>query len=78
MSIPSRSMWNILWTPAISVNKGCCSHQALSHCSHLQQCTLRGFRMEKNMILALDSQGGYGRNDFSEPDSCISPYVEKR
>ena len=29
--------------------------QALSHCSHPQVCTLRGFRMEKKSILALDS-----------------------
>ena len=29
--------------------------QALSHCSHPQRCTLKGLRMGKNRILALDS-----------------------
>jgi len=32
--------------PAISAYRRC--HQAISHCSHPQVCTLRGFRMEKS------------------------------
>ena len=41
--------------PAISANRRCCSHQASRHSSYPQQCTLRGLRMEKNRILALDT-----------------------
>ena len=38
-----------------------------------QLCTLRGFMMEKNKILALDLKGIISIN----PDSCIFPYIEK-
>ena len=44
----------------ISVNKGCCSHQAT------QWYTLRGFRMEKSRILALDNN-----NNISNPLSLL-------
>ena len=40
-------------SPAISANKSCCSHQVISHGIHLQLCTPREFRTEKNRILAL-------------------------
>ena len=42
-------------SPAITVNKGRWGHQAFSHCSRPQWCPLRGFRMGKNRILALES-----------------------
>ena len=32
--------------PSVSVNKGCCSHQTLGYCSHVQGSTLRRYRME--------------------------------
>ena len=51
--------------PALSVNKECCSHQAISHYS--QDCTLRGFTMEKNRILTLDSQWACQGNDLNDP-----------
>ena len=35
------------------------SCQVLSPCSHPHQCTLRGLRIGKNRILALDSSGAY-------------------
>ena len=38
----------------LSVNKGCCSHQA-NNCRHLQVYTLRELKMGKNRILALNS-----------------------
>ena len=55
---------------AISVNKGCCGHEAVSHCKPPHpplQCSLRGFRGEENRIVALDSENEYQRNDFSKP-----------
>ena len=39
----------------ISVNKKCCSHQAISNCRHSQVCTLRELKMGKNGVLAPDS-----------------------
>ena len=63
--------------PAISVNKWCCSHQDISHYSHLWGCTLRKLRMRKHRILASDSWGAYQRNDFSEPRFLHLPYHRK-
>ena len=41
--------------PTISVNKGCCGHQVISHCTYPQECSLRsGFRTEKSRNMALD------------------------
>ena len=51
--------------------------QALSHCNHPQRCALRGLRMEKNWILALDTQGVPQRNDFSEPRLLHLPILRK-
>ena len=51
---PHPGLWSVLFSilgcpvdPAISVNKGCCGHQAVSHCSCPWLWTLRGFRVEK-------------------------------
>ena len=35
-------------------------------------------RMWKHRKLAPDTWGTYQRNDFSDPDSYIFPYIEKR
>ena len=40
---------------AISVYKGCCGHWVISYCRCPRMCTLRGFRMKSNRILALNS-----------------------
>ena len=59
----------LLWTKillAISVNKGRCSHQAIT----LQPpgwWILREPRIRKHRMLAPDSWGAYQRNDFREP-----------
>ena len=44
-------------------------HQAkpVSHCSHPQLCTWRGFTLVKNWILALHSWGPYQRSSFIKP-----------
>ena len=52
---PSYSTCKQKISPAMSVNKGCCGPQIISYCRYPQQCTLRGFRVEINRILALDS-----------------------
>ena len=49
----------------LSVNKGC------------WQSTLRGLRMEKSRILALDSKVHIKGIISMSPDSCIFPYTEK-
>ena len=62
--------------PAISVNKRCCSHQAIT-LQPPRWCTLRRLRMRKHRILALDSQGAYQRNDFNEPRLLHLPILRK-
>ena len=52
-------------------------HQTLSLCSYPQRCTLRGFRIEKNRILALDSSGEYQRNNFNKPRLLHLPIHRK-
>ena len=52
-------------------------HQAVSHRSHLQWCTLRRLRVRKHRILAPDSWGAYQRNDFSEPRLLHLPIHRK-
>ena len=47
----------------VSVNTGCCSLQAVSHCRHPQLCTLRGFKIRYR---AVDSYGACQRNDFNQ------------
>ena len=63
--------------PVISANKGFCGHQALSLCSHPQWCILRGLRMGKSRMLALDSQGAEQRNDSNEPRHLQLPIHRK-
>lgn len=41
--------------PALSVNKGCCCHQAISLSHRIQVSTVTQFKMEKSRTLALDS-----------------------
>ena len=53
-------------SPAISINKGCCSPQAISHCSHPWMCTLRGFRIEKSRTLTLDSSVQFSHSAMSD------------
>ena len=60
-----------------SVNKGCFSFQAISHCSRPQLCTFRGFEREKSSIWALYRSGAYQRNGLNEPRLSIFPYREK-
>ena len=62
---PSWALW-IKISPAISINKGCCSPQAISHCSHPWMCTLRGFRIEKSRTLAQDSSVQFSRSVMSD------------
>ena len=77
--------------PVRSVNKGCCSHQAITlqlpqrwtlrelrietRCP--PRCTLRGFRVRKHQILALQSWGAYQWNDFNEPRLLHLPIHRK-
>ena len=61
-------------TPVTSVSKGCCGHQRISHCRNSQ---LRGFRMEKNRLLALEGWGANQRNDFNEPRLLCLPMYWK-
>ena len=49
----------------ISVNKRCRGHQAFSHSSHSQWCTLR--ETQDGGKQALDIQGTYQRNNFNKP-----------
>ena len=49
----------------------------LGHCGHPQQCTLRGFRLRKNRMLAVDSRGAYQRNDSNEPGLLPLPINRK-
>ena len=58
-------------------DKQAAHHQAISHCSCPKQCTLRGFRMAKNRILALDSYSVYQRNDFNELRLLHLPILRK-
>ena len=65
-------------SPAISGNKGCCSHQAISHYRHPRLCTLRGVRMENNpgywpQLVKVHIKGMISLS----PDFCIFPYIEK-
>ena len=39
--------------PDVSLYKGCCGHQASSHCRCPQLCSLKGFRLGKSRILVL-------------------------
>ena len=50
---------------AISVNKECCSHQAIT-LQLPRWCALRGLRMRKHWILAIDSRVTHQGNDFTE------------
>ena len=54
---------------------GCWGHQVSSHCSH--NCNMRGFRMEKSKIMALNSWGAYQKNDFNEPRLLHLPIHKK-
>ena len=58
---------------AISLDKGCCAEQAISPCSGPTWCTLRGFRLEKKSILALNSQ----KNNFNKPRLLHFPIHRK-
>ena len=49
----------------------------LGHCGHPQQYTLRGLRLGKNRILAVDSRGAYQRNDSNEPGLLPLPINKK-
>lgn len=42
-------------------------HQALSHCSHINDAPWGEFKMEKIRIPALDSYGAYPKNNFNKP-----------
>ena len=61
---------------AISVKKGCCSHQATKLQQPLMMCT-RILRMRKHRILAPDSWGTYQRNGFSKPRLLHLPIYSK-
>ena len=45
----------------------------LGLCGHPEQYTLRGLRLRKNRILAIDSRGAYQRNDSNEPEPLPLP-----
>ena len=61
---------------AISVKKGCCSHQATKLQQPLMMCS-RILRMRKHRILAPDSWGTYQRNGFSKPRLLHLPIYSK-
>ena len=52
-------------------------HQAkpVSHGSHPQLCSLRGFTLVKNWILALDIEVHIKGAASLSPHSCILPYI---
>ena len=63
----SSSLWTRNITCRVTVSKGCQGHQATCQCSRPGLCTLRGFRMDKSKMLALESWDVYQRNNSSEP-----------
>ena len=67
--------WKML--SAISVNEGCCSHQASSHRQMPGLSTLRGPRMAESRMLAPDSWGANQRDDFNEPSLLDPPILRK-
>ena len=54
-----------------SLIKGCNDIQSISHCSHTQLYTLRGFNMEKR------KRQDTSPRQLGSPDSCIFPNIEK-
>ena len=64
---------------AVSVSKGCCGYQAISHCSRPGRLALRGVRKEENRNLALHSYAAYHTKGGIpvSPNSCMLPYMEK-
>ena len=66
-----------LWTKIVTCHISKQDVAAISHCSLLRLCTLRGCRMGKSRLLLLVKMLIKGMILMS-PDSCIFPYTEKR
>ena len=58
-----------------AVNKGCCGHQVINHCSHPSLCMVRQFEIQKSRILALDTEGAYQRNNFNNVETLEKAIV---
>ena len=65
-------------SPAISVNKGCCGHQAISLCGRPGLSTLRDSGWRRAGCWPQIAKAHIKGMISISPDSCIFPYIEKR